>query len=52
MSMTPNQIKSTSHTQTCCCRAQGLGDSSDELRQEIDSLRADVALLQSELAAR
>lgn len=34
------------------CRAQGLGDSSDELRQEIDSLRADVALLQSELAAR
>ncbi|KAL3136129.1 hypothetical protein ABBQ32_007149 [Trebouxia sp. C0010 RCD-2024] len=32
-------------------RTQGLGDSSDELRQEIDSLRADVAFLQSELAA-
>ncbi|DBA68566.1 TPA: hypothetical protein ACH3X2_013579 [Trebouxia sp. C0005] len=32
--------------------AQGLGDSSDELRAEIDSLRSDVALLKSELAAR
>ena len=28
-----------------------VGDSSDELQQEIDSLRADVAFLQSELAA-
>ena len=35
-----------------CCRAQGLGDSRDELQSEIDSLRSDVALLQSELAAR
>ena len=34
------------------CRAQGLGDSNDELRAEIDSLRSDVALLKSELAAR